>query len=64
MSEFAQKLGRALKAAARASVARGAQYNPGEPIILDDDKAWDSVAQHLTDYIDRKLEGRDVEKSS
>lgn len=58
MSDFAKKLGRAMKEAARASVAGGAQYTPGENIITDPDAAWNSVAQHLIEYIDRKLEGK------
>ena len=61
MSDFAEKLGKALKQAARATVAHGAQYAPGENIITDDDKAWDSVAKHLIEYIDQKL-GTTVDK--
>lgn len=54
-TDFADKLGIALERAARASVAAGAQYEPGETIHFDSKEAWKVLAKHLCEYIDERI---------
>ena len=53
-------LGDMLEQAARASVARGATYDPGEKIQLDSKDAWQQVAETIMRLIEAR--GTDVEK--
>jgi hypothetical protein len=46
------ELGTMLEQAARSSVARGAAYNPGEPIQLDSQAAWNLVAETLVAMVE------------
>ena len=52
------ELGTMLEQAARSSVARGAAYDPGEPIQLDSLAAWNAVADVLLNLINVTVEKR------
>lgn len=47
-----KELGSMLNQAARASVAKGAAYEPGENISLDSQAAWNGVAETLVKMVE------------
>jgi len=47
-------LGELLYQAARASVAKGAQYDEGENIKTDARAAWAGIAETIIDYVDQR----------
>lgn len=49
-------LGDMLAQAARASVARGAAYEPGERINIDAPDAWNAVAETIVKLVEAKVE--------
>jgi len=66
-AELTAALAEAFQQAARASVAKGAQYRPGEPLNLDTESLWRAVADGLVNLIEKVVaerQGRnDVRKS-
>lgn len=52
------ELGSRMEQAARASVARGAQYDPGENISTDTEAAWKAIAESLVNMVE--IEVRDA----
>ena len=48
-------LGDMLYQAARASVAKGAIYDPGENISQDAESAWHGIAEAIVSYVDQRL---------
>jgi len=61
--EIITALGIRLDKAARASITRGAQYEPGEYITPDSVRAWTQVAETVVNLIELVVkEGREVEK--
>lgn len=51
-AKVVSELGSRLAQAARASVARGAQYAPGEQISADAEGAWAGIAEHLVSLVE------------
>jgi hypothetical protein len=46
------ELGSRLEAASRASVAKGAMYDPGEDISTDTEGAWRGIAETLVNLVE------------
>jgi hypothetical protein len=46
------ELGSRLEAASRASVAKGAMYDPGETISTDTEAAWRAIAESLVSLVE------------
>lgn len=61
-SELVGALAEALQLAARASVAKGAQYVPGEQINLDVESLWHAVATGMASIVDRVVEEKLAKK--
>jgi hypothetical protein len=57
-NELVGALAEALHRAARASVAKGAQYRPGEQIDMDVETAWRGVAEGLVNLIEKVVAER------
>ena len=51
-------LGQTLEDAVRTSVAKGAQYAPGEPISTDTTTVWRSVAETLVNLVEVTIDNR------
>jgi len=66
-AELIDALASAMQQAARASVAKGAQFAQGEQINLDTESLWHAVATGVASIIDRvveeKLERGNVERT-
>jgi hypothetical protein len=55
-------LGDMLYQAARASVAKGAVYDPGDNISQDAEAAWRGIAEAIVGFVEQRVaEGREVE---
>lgn len=51
-----EDLGKLLEDAARTSIAKGAQYHPGEPITFTTEAVWQRVAKNLIKLIEVVVE--------
>lgn len=61
-AELVDALAEALRQAARASVAKGAQYVPGEPLNLDVESLWKGVAEGLVKLVEKVIDERRDER--
>lgn len=55
-NELVGALAEALRQAARASVARGADYRPGEQLNLDTESLWRGAAEGLVKLVEKIID--------